>query len=189
MAAATRDRIIHTAHDMFYAMGFHAVGLGAIIGKAGVTKTTFYNHFESKDQLVSEVLNWHDRWWQDTFRQTLRELGGSSARGQLMAVPDVLEQLCACGDFNGCFFVNVAVQFPAKHDPAHQAAVTHKRAMEAILQELACYADADDAEALAKEISLVLEGAYVTLQVSTHPRTIELARSMITMLVDRRCGG
>jgi len=187
MTASTRDRIIHTAHDMFYAIGFHAVGLGAIINKVGITKTTFYNHFESKDQLVAEVLNWHDRWWQDTFRKTLRDRGGSSARGQLLAVPDVLEQFCACADFNGCFFVNVAVQFPVPHDPAHQAAVTHKKAMEAMLRELAGYAAADDPDALAKEISLVLEGAYVTLQVTGDPRTAELARSMITMLVGRRC--
>ena len=48
MTASTRDRVIHTAHDMFYEMGFHAVGLGAILKKVGITKTSFYNHFESR---------------------------------------------------------------------------------------------------------------------------------------------
>jgi len=82
----TRDRLIQTAHDLFYRVGFHSVGLDAIIAEVGVTKTTFYNHFDSKDGLVLEVLRWHDRWWKDTFRDMLKKHGGDSPRGQIMAM-------------------------------------------------------------------------------------------------------
>jgi AcrR family transcriptional regulator len=187
MTASARDRIIQTAHDMFYERGFHAVGLAAILNEVNVTKTTFYNHFESKDQLVSEVLRWHDRWWQDTFRQILRERGGDRPRDQLLAIPCVLDHIFACEGFNGCFFVNVAVQFPARHDPAHEAARDHKRTMEDLIRELAGYASADDPAGMAQELSLVLEGAYVTRQVTDNPDTSAIARRLVKMIVDRHC--
>jgi AcrR family transcriptional regulator len=185
MAESARDRIIRTAHEMFYRCGFHAVGLDAILDRVGVTKTKFYNHFSSKDDLVHEVLRWHDRWWQDTFREMLRRLGGPTARGQLLAVPDALGETFECGDYNGCFFVNVAVQFPMLHDPAHQAAADHKKAMEGILRELAGFANVEDPGSLAEEIAMIMEGAYVTRQVTGHPGTAGVARRMVRLLLEQ----
>ena len=185
MTVTSRDRIIRTAHDMFYRVGFHAVGLDGILAEVGVTKTTFYNHFGSKEDLVGEVLVWHDRWWQDTFRELLKKHGGDNPRDQLLAIPNVLDWLFASNDFNGCFFVNVAVQFPLPHDPAHEAAVKHKQAMGGIIRELSGYAGADDAAALADELSLVIEGAYVTRQVTRDAKTGEVARRLVKMLIER----
>ena len=185
MAESAHNRIIRTAHDLFYRVGFHAVGLDAILAEVGVTKTTFYKHFESKDDLVREVLDWHDRWWQETFRDMLRRLGGDSPRDQLAAVPDALEELFQRPDYNGCFFVNVAVQFPLPHDPAHQAAATHKQAMENLIRELAGYAGIADAAAFAQEMSVLMEGAYVTRQVTRNPETTAIVRRLVAMLVER----
>jgi len=191
MATDTRERLIRTAHDLFYLDGFHAVGLDRILAEAGVTKTTFYNHFESKDALILEVLRWHDRWWRETFRQMLREAGGDTPRGQLEAIPDVLDRLfCgAAGDYNGCMFVNVAVDFPRASDPAHRAAAEHKHAMEDLLRELAGYAGAHDPKAFAQEMSMVMEGAYVTRQVTGSEQTAEIARRIARLIVDRHFGG
>jgi AcrR family transcriptional regulator len=185
MAATTRDRLIKAAHDQFYRCGFHAVGLDAILAEVGITKTAFYNHFRSKEDLVSEVLRWHDRWWQDAFREMLRRHGGDSARGQLLAIFDALDEFLATDDFNGCFFVNVAVQFPLPHDPAHEAAAAHKESMEKILRELAGYAGADDPDAFARELSLVMEGAYVTQQVTGNLETAAVARRVGTLLIEK----
>lgn len=184
MPRATREDLIRVAHDLFYARGFHAVGLDQIIQKVGVTKTTFYNHFASKEDLVLEVLRWHDRWWRDTFTSMLRERGGPSPRAQLLAIFDVLEDLFAGKDYNGCIFVNVAVVYPLPHDPAHVAAAEHKRSMESIIRDLAGYAGARDPKALAEEISLLLEGAYVTAQVTGEKRVAEAGRRMVRMLLD-----
>lgn len=184
----TRERIIRTAHDLFYNEGFIAVGLDRILAEVGVTKTTFYNHFPSKEDLVVEVLRWHDSWWRDAFRQMLRRHGGDTPRGQLLAVPDALAELFTGDAFNGCIFVNVAVQFPAPHDPAHRLAAEHKEAMEDLLRELAGYAGAADAKALAEEIGLVMEGAYVTRQVSGRAETAETARRLVDEIVKRHLG-
>lgn len=189
MATTTRERLITAAHDLFYRSGFHGVGLDAILAQVGITKTAFYNHFDSKDSLVSEVIRWHDRWWQDTFKDMLRTLGGDTARGQLLAIFDTLDQLFTMDDYNGCFFVNVAVQFPLPHDPAHEAAAAHKQAMERIIRELAAYAGAKDPTALAQEIAMVMEGAYVTKHVVGSADTSTIARRVGMLVIEKHLPG
>ena len=188
MPPSTRDRIVRVAHDLFYEQGFHAVGIDRIAAGAGVTKTTLYNHFESKADLVEEVLRWHDAWWRDHFRQMLIRHGGDTPRGQLLAIPDALAETIADPGYNGCIFINVAVQFPLRHDPAHALAAEHKDRMEAIYRELAGYAGASDAGLLAKELSLLTEGAYVTIQVSGGDETIEVLRTMVATTIARHLG-
>ena len=186
MPESTRDRLLKTADDLFYRDGFHAVGIDRIIAEVGVTKTTFYNHFESKEQLILEVLNFHDRWWRDTFSRMLRKHGGDSPRGQLEAVFDVIDELLSTAEFNGCIFVNVAVEFPLPHDPIHLAAAEHKREMELILRDLAMQARAKDPALLAQQISMLMEGCYVTAQV-THAKIQDctgLARQTAKLLFE-----
>jgi len=185
MAKDTRERLVRAAHDLFYAEGFHTVGLDRILAEVGVTKTTFYNHFESKDDLVQATLELHDRWWRDTFMRMLRERGGDRPRDQLLAAFDVIEEILSGEDYNGCFFINVAVQFPNPHDPAHAAARRHKQTMEDIIRELAGYAGADDAAAFAKQFCLLMEGAYVTAQMAGDAEAARTAREMAGMLVER----
>lgn len=188
VATTTKEKLVQTAHDLFYTEGFHTVGLDRILDTVGVTKTTFYNHFSSKDDLIIEALRWHDEWWQGTFRKMLRRLGGDTPRGQLLAVPDALAELFEGESYNGCMFVNVAVQFPLAHDPAHKLAVEHKDAMEDILREIAGYAGASNPAALAEEIGLVMEGAYVTRQVTRRDATVEAMRRVVTLIVEKHLG-
>lgn len=184
----TKDKLVRAAHDLFYREGFHAVGLDRILDAVGVTKTTFYNHFESKDDLMLEALRRQDRWWRDEFVGMLRRHGGDSAKGQLLAAADALEEIFAWDGFNGCIFVNVAVQYPRAHEPAHVLAAEHKKMMEDVLRGIAGYAGADDAKALAKELSMALEGAFVTRQVTGDPETVAVARSLVRLIVGKRCG-
>eukprot|EP01031_Cornospumella_fuschlensis_P009142 gene9142-11228_t len=53
-----RDRILVTAHDLFYRDGIRATGIDRIIAESGVAKLTFYRHFPSKDELVKAFLNY-----------------------------------------------------------------------------------------------------------------------------------
>src|SRR4051812_18809248 len=47
-----RERLVAAAVELFYRHGFGAVGVDRVIEAAGVTKTTFYKHFEGKDDLM-----------------------------------------------------------------------------------------------------------------------------------------
>src|SRR5215471_14419496 len=55
-----RERIVAAAVKLFYRRGFGAVGLDQVIAAAGVAKTTFYKHFDSKDDLVIAAIQRRD---------------------------------------------------------------------------------------------------------------------------------
>jgi len=186
MPPDTRDRLLEVAQDLFYREGFHAVGLDRVLADVGVTKTTFYNHFESKDDLILSVLRARDQWWRKTFGERLRARAGDDPASQLRAVFDVLDEFIAADEFNGCFFVNAAVEFPLPHSPTHRAAAEHKDLMGALLRDLALRAGARDPVALAEELSLLMEGSYVTRQVTGNRAAATIGRRAATALLDRQ---
>src|SRR6516162_6090101 len=53
---ATRTHIIDVASAQFREGGLAAVGIAGIMAGAGLTNGAFYNHFESKEDLVEAVL-------------------------------------------------------------------------------------------------------------------------------------
>src|SRR5258707_13901330 len=55
-AVHNRERILAAAERLFRGKGVDAVGLAELMKEAGFTQGGFYNHFESKEALVSEVI-------------------------------------------------------------------------------------------------------------------------------------
>lgn len=176
MPSSTRQRLTEAALRRFYRDGFRNVGLDQILADVGISKTAFYKHFESKDALMLAVLEMKDVWLQDLLRTTLAEGDESPPAERLRRLFDVAQQFVDSDDFHGCIFVNVAMEFPLPHEPAHKAAAEHKRAIEAIVEELAAQAGADDPAALAQELCLIMEGAYVSRQVTGDRRSAAIAR-------------
>jgi AcrR family transcriptional regulator len=54
-----KESIRRAALELFKSYGFQKVSIGEIAKRAGVSQVTIYNHFESKEGLVQDVLKWH----------------------------------------------------------------------------------------------------------------------------------
>ncbi|HKB06055.1 MAG TPA: TetR/AcrR family transcriptional regulator [Gemmataceae bacterium] len=186
--ASTRQRLTEAAVRRFYRDGFRGVGLDQVLADVGISKTAFYKHFESKEDLVLAALELKNRWLQDTFRAMVRERGGADPVGQLRALLDVVDRIIDADDYQGCLFVNVALEFPLATEPAHVAAAEHKRAIERIVQDLAAAAGAADPRSMARELCLVMEGAYVTRQVTGDLQSIEVARRVADLVIAAHLG-
>jgi AcrR family transcriptional regulator len=158
--------------------------IDAILAEVGISKTAFYKHFASKDDLMVGVLEDVDRSLQQQLRQIIKQGGDPTAVGQLRAVLDLVQIEVQERDFHGCIFVNAAIEFPLRHDPAHEASLRHKRAIEEFVYELAERAGAADPKAMAQELCLVIEGAYVTRTVTGDPATISIARRLADEIID-----
>jgi AcrR family transcriptional regulator len=185
---ATRQKLVEAATRRFYRDGFRNVGIDQILSDVGISKTAFYKHFECKEDLMLAALEDQDRWLQNMFRQMVREKGGESGAGQLRAVFDVVEQLIESSDFQGCIFVNVAMEFRLPHEPAHLAAARNKKALEDIVCEIATHAAAADPRALAQELCMIMEGAYVTRHVTGNPETMTIARRVAERVIGEHLG-
>lgn len=186
MPNSTRHRLIESAIRRFYRDGFRNVGIDQVLADVGISKTAFYKHFESKDELMLAALEARNVWLQETFRDMIRSHGGPDPAAQLRGLFDVVERVINSDEFQGCIFVNAAMEFPLAHEPAHLAAAEHKRAIESIVRELAAEANADNPAAMAQDLCLIIEGAYVTRQVTGDPQTIAIARRVADSVIAKR---
>jgi AcrR family transcriptional regulator len=182
--ASTRERLLEAAAPLFYERGFHAIGIDNIIDGVGVTKTTFYNHFESKDALIVAVLDHKDAHDLDALRAEIAARGGSP-RECLLVVFDVLEEWLGDPEFKGCLFINAATQFPHEHDPVHQAAARHGEHLRGTLATLARAAGAADPNALAGQLCLLIAAAVTSRQALGDGNAARTARQVAEVLLER----
>ena len=155
----TRDRLIDVAGDLFYASGFQAVGLDRILAAVGISKTAFYKHFESKDDLIIAVLERRDRSDIAEAIAYMRQHGGNDPRRQILAMFDLLAEWFGRPDFRGCFFMNAATEFASPDDPIHRVAAAHGQHIAAEMLLRAQAVGLPSPELVAKQLMLLINGA------------------------------
>src|SRR5215208_6718197 len=101
-----RQRLVAVAVELFYRYGFGAIGVDQVLTTAGVTKTTFYKHFESKDELMVAAVQLRDEWESQAWGRAVRKLAGDDPVRQLLAMLDVMDLWFNDPDFGGCMFIN-----------------------------------------------------------------------------------
>lgn len=156
-----RERIVAAAVEVFYTHGFSAVSLDQVIAAAGVTKTTFYKHFEAKEDLMVAAVKRRDEWEWEAWGRAIRTLGGDDPRAQLLAVFEVADMWFNDPDFRGCLFINATAEFPNPHDPVHEAAAAHKRRTRDLFRDLARQAGGKNVERFADCFTVLFEGMLV----------------------------
>ncbi|ATA18560.1 TetR family transcriptional regulator [Gibbsiella quercinecans] len=157
-----RQRILLTAHDLFYREGVRATGIDRIIKQSGVTKVTFYRHFPSKNALILAFLDYRHAQWLAWFQQALAK--------QMQLHGDVFTALPGClaewfGDphFRGCAFINTAVELADLLPESLTIAHGHKADM---AQALACYLPANaHRQPRAATLAMLIDGAIVKVQI------------------------
>lgn len=188
---SARERILATAHDLFYRDGIRATGVDRLIAESGVAKLTFYRHFASKDALVCEFLDFRHRRWMAWFIDALGRHGAASpAEGsaRLLLLADVLQEWTEQPDFRGCAFINSVVEIAQALPEAVDIARAHKAEMTQVIAEL--LPEGATRELLADAAALVFDGAIVRAQMAGDAAGREAAvgtlRTVLGTLVARR---
>lgn len=188
---SARERILATAHDLFYRDGIRATGVDRLIAESGVAKLTFYRHFASKDALVREFLDFRHRRWMAWFIDALGRHGAASpAEGsaRLMLLADVLQEWTEQPDFRGCAFINSVVEIAQALPEAVDIARAHKAEMTQVIAEL--LPDGATRDLLADAAAMVFDGAIVRAQMAGDAAGREAAvgtlRTVLGTLVARR---
>ncbi|MFM9958084.1 MAG: TetR/AcrR family transcriptional regulator [Phycisphaerales bacterium] len=173
-----RDRLIERAADLFGRHGFAPIGLDRIIADVGVTKTTFYNHFASKDELVIAVLAVQHETQTAELIADLHTRAGDDPRAQVLAIFNVFDDWFQDPEFNGCIFMNAATEYPIDADPVHRAAVAHAAELHAFIAAKCAAAGVDPAEApdAAAQLYLLLAGALIMRQTAKRRDAAAIAK-------------
>ena len=132
---SARERILVTAHDLFYRDGIRATGVDRIIAESGVAKLTFYRHFASKDDLVRAFLDFRHERWMAWFVDALGRHGATPGGG-LAPLADALAEWFADPAFRGCAFINTVTELGGSVGGVTQTAVRHKQDMVDVIADL-----------------------------------------------------
>jgi len=186
-SVSRRDQLLDTAVDLFFRHGCHTTGIDKLLAEAGVAKMTLYKHFNSKEELILAAAQRRSEQMRDEFLQFIAGEELSPAQ-RLLAIFDYLEKRVDKCPFLGDPFVNLSVEFPDLAHPIHQAAAEHKRLVLGYVMEQAKGAAAADAENLARQLLVLLQGATVVVQVTGEKQFAKSARAAAASLIAQATG-
>lgn len=161
-ALPARERILLTAHELFYRDGIRVTGVDRVIAESGVAKATFYRHFPSKNDLVEAFLAHRHERWMAWFRDALQRHGGD-----LDALVPALREWLTDADYRGCAFINSLGELGPALPAVALATRAHKQDMVAAIAALLTAADTPQPDAEA--IALAVDGAIVRAQYEQPP--------------------
>lgn len=162
--AEVRDRILQTASDLFYRQGVRAVGVDVVVAAAGVAKTSLYRHFRTKDDLIAAFLQREDEdFWACWDRAAAAHRDDAAA--ELDAHLAWIGERLGRPRYRGCPQINVAAEFPDEDHPARLVARAHKQELRRRLRGLAERLGARRPDDLATQLTVVLNGAFVSAEI------------------------
>jgi AcrR family transcriptional regulator len=172
-SASARDRILHSAHDLFYREGIRATGIDRVIAESNVSKATFYRHFPSKNDLVLAFLEYRHQQWMEWFTDSLSRNG----KGLNALVPTLAEWF-KDERFRGCAFINSVSELGGSLPDVIEISRRHKSEMVLAIAGLLPKSRhrGQDSQAIA----LAVDGAIVQAQI--HPSPDAALRTLARML-------
>jgi AcrR family transcriptional regulator len=182
-SAEVRERILRTASALFYHRGVRAVGVDLVIEEAGVAKTSLYRHFRTKDDLIAAFLQREDEDFWSCWNR-VAELHKSDPVAELEAHFNWIGERVGRPNYRGCPQLNVAAEFPDSDHPARRVASAHKQELRRRLKGIAERLRVKHTDELAGQLSLLINGAFVSSQVLSPgepgPLLRATARALIT---------
>jgi len=181
--AEVRERILNTACTLFYQSGVRAVGVDLVVDKAGVAKTSLYRHFGTKDDLIAAFLEREDADFWRTWEGVSAQNSGDAA-AELDAHLEWIGERVGRPNYRGCPQINVAAEFPDIDHPARKVAVAHKRQMRRRLKLIAERLGVTRPDELAGQLSLLINGAFVSSQIFEPGEATPLLRRAAHALIE-----
>lgn len=156
-----RQRILDTAHDLFYRDGIRATGVDRIIAESGVTKVTLYRHFPSKNELIKAYLEYrHEILIAHLTAKLLQpKKAGCSLRTTIIST---LREWFDSKEYRGCAFINSVVEMQGVLPEVADISKHHKdEVLKLITTALHASKNSDE---IALAISVAMDGAILRSQ-------------------------
>ena len=183
MRPTKRDELVRKALEAFYRNGFHATGMDMLVAETGISKTSMYKHFRTKEDLILAVLRLRDEYFRNWLYRRMDELA-DGPREQLIAMFDALEEWFDEPGYKGCMFIKASSEFQEASHPIHKQSADHKRMLESHVSELARKAELADPDGLARQLLLLKEGAIVTAHLGHTDKPAQDAKAAAVQLIE-----
>jgi AcrR family transcriptional regulator len=169
-----QERILETADRLFYLRGIRAIGVDTIAAEIGISKRTLYNHFPSKDALISAYLE-----------RRFKPIPPSDKppAEQILRTFDRLERGFADKGFRGCPFVNAVAELGTGDHVVRKIAIAFKESRRVWFRDLLKQLGVADAEGLATQLTLLVDGSIAQDLVRGDPSMARAAKEAARVLL------
>src|SRR5712672_3622446 len=158
---SARERILATASELFYREGIRAIGVDTVVERSGVSKTSLYRQFKSKEALIAAVAAEQDRsfwaWW-----DRMEEQHADDPRALLDSLLSGIAERIGRPSYRGCPFLNLVTEFPDQNHPGRVVAKGNKEELRARLATIVARLGVSDPNRVASQLALIINGAYAT---------------------------
>ncbi len=190
--SGSRQKLIEATIELMSSRGFEAMGINSILDTAGVSKSNFYYHFKSKEDLCLAAL---DSMSDMFFAQMLDPVLSNKALSPrkrleklLKGMADMMESEC-CN--KGCPFVNLATEtsdfIPAFRERISQYFDRYQQKLAECIDEgirLGEFRSDVSAKLAAQVLLASMNGTIVLTKVHKRPQVMkENIKSFLAMLV------
>ncbi|EEA93425.1 TetR/AcrR family transcriptional regulator [Pseudovibrio sp. JE062] len=176
-----RDELVEKAMETFYRNGFHATGMDMLVAESGISKTSMYKHFKSKEDLILAALGLREQQFHDWSTKRVSELA-SEPKDQLLALFDVLGEWfredtfkAACSSRPALSIRSPTIRSTSNVDSAHM--------LSGVLA-LVEAAHLKNPEALARQLLMLQEGAIITAHFGNSDDPAGEAKKAAKALID-----
>ena len=175
-----KESILNTAEKLFYQHGFHAIGVKSILKQAGVSPMTMYYHFNSKEELIKEILvRREDQYLQLIEDNVKREDGISLYIKSLIKIHlDWIET----DSFNGCLFLRAKQEYEGVNEEITSLCREHKKTLLNIIENDLKLIHVP--RSLGVQLLIILEGLTSIAQIQTIDEVKEAANGLIKGIYD-----
>lgn len=156
-----RERLSRAAYELFSREGTRAVGVDAIVARAGTAKMTLYRNFPSKSDLILEFLRRREQLWTHDWLEAESRRRGETPREQLLAIFDAFTEWFGKPDFEGCAFLTTLIEVNDRENPVHQAAVDHLANIRGYIEAVAAEAGISDTDSFARKWHILMKGSIM----------------------------
>jgi AcrR family transcriptional regulator len=177
--ASTRERLLEAAATLTYRDGV-GIGVEALCKAAGVSKRSLYQLFESKDELLAASLEQRASAFVATLLPPSDD--GRSPRERILHVFEQVERQAGAPEFRGCRYLAVQIELKDQSHPASQVAHRIKGNLTGFFRSEAEQGGASDPDLLARQLSLVFDGASARAGIGADNLTGLIAPTVVTLL-------
>src|ERR1700749_949290 len=175
-----RERILSGARDVFLRRGINVTGVTELCAEASVSKRTLYQHFASKDEVITAYLT-------DLAADPNYPATAVLRRQDLAPRARLLELYATLAEgrrpLRGCAFVNAAVELSDPNHPGRRIITGYKAEFAERLSALAREAGARGADRVGPQLALLYDGAAARVMLFNSPEPASEAQALAAALL------
>lgn len=179
---SAHDRILAAASKLFREVGIQATSIDLLSAAAGVSKSTFYRQFRTKDDLVVAWLRDSRTRWFDGVLARLEARSSDPAERIGFFFEGVAEWVDTEG-YGGCPYLNVGIEMKDMTLVAQLVTQSVIQEVEDYLQGLIAAAGYRDSRRLAQEVQTLTAGAITLAVARRSSATVLTARDAAQKLL------